>query len=177
MARRVCPECGLDYGSVKPLDAIAAIRSFPRRYRAALTTFGQDEDADALVRRRPAPEEWSALEHAAYAADMIDRYAPAVRRMLVEHNPTVPFFDPASLVEEEGWNERPVRAVIADMETACADMASTLDTVDAGDWTRTGRFDWGEGDVLTAAREAVHHGAHHLRDIERVLRRVRGRSY
>ncbi len=175
MARRVCPECGLDYGSVKPLDAIAAIRSFPRRYRAALTTFGRDEDPDALVRRRPEPDSWSALEHAAYAADMIDRYAPAVRRMLVEDNPTLPFFDPESRVDEERWIERPLRDVVSDMETACADMASTLDTVDSGDWTRTGRFDWGERDVLSAAREAVHVGSHHLRDIEQVLRRVRGR--
>jgi hypothetical protein len=175
MAGFVCPVCGLDFDSIKPLDAIAAIRSFPRRYRAALTTFGRDEDPDALVRRRPEPDSWSALEHAAYAADMIDRYAPAVRRMLVEDNPTLPFFDPGSRVEEEGWNERPVRDVVSSVETACADMASTLDTVGADDWTRKGRFDWGERDVLAAAREAVHQGSHQLRDIEQVLRRVRRR--
>jgi hypothetical protein len=174
-AGSACPVCGLDFESIKPLDAIAAIRSFPRRYRAALTTFGQDEDADAVVRRRPEPDDWSALEHAAFAADMIDRYAPSVRRMLVEDNPTLPFFDPDSRVEDERWNERPVRDVVWAMETACADMASTLDTVGADDWTRTGRFDWGERDVLGAAREAVHQGSHHLRDIEQVLRRVRGR--
>jgi DinB family protein len=175
MAGWVCPECHLDYDSIKPLDTIAAIRSFPRRYRAALTTFGQDEDADALVRRRPEPGAWSALEHAALAADMIDRYAPAVRRMLVEDGPTLPFFDPESRVDNERWNERSVRGVLSDMETACADMASTLDSVGAEDWTRTGRFDWGERNVLDAAREAVHQGSHHLRDIESVLRRVRGR--
>ncbi|HWC11954.1 MAG TPA: DinB family protein [Acidimicrobiales bacterium] len=175
MAAEVCPVCGLDYGSIKPLDAIAAIRSFPRRYRASLTTFGQDEDADALARRRPGPDEWSALEHAAYAADMIDRYAPAVRRMLVEDNPTLPFFGPEARVEEERWNESPVGRVVSDMETACADMASALDAVGADDWTRRGRFDWGERDILAAAREAVHQGSHHLRDIEQVLRRVRGR--
>lgn len=175
MAGYVCPECHLDLDSIKPLDTIAAIRSFPRRYRAALTTFGQDEDADALVRRRPEPGGWSALEHAAYAADMIDRYAPSIRRMLVEDNPTLPFFDPESRLEEEGWNERPVRAVVSAMETACADMGMTLDEVGAEDWTRTGRFDWGERSVLVAAREAVHQGSHHLRAIEQVLRRVRGR--
>ena len=175
MATGRCPVCGLDFDSIKPLDAIAAIRSFPRRYRAALTTFGQDEDADAVIRRRPGPDEWSALEHAAFAADMIDRYAPSVRRMVVEDNPTVPFFDPESRLQEDNWNERPVREVVSAMETACADMASTLDTVDADDWTRGGRFDWGERDVLAAAREAVHQGSHHLREVERVLRVVRGR--
>jgi hypothetical protein len=175
MARSACPVCGLDLDSIKPLDAIAAIRSFPRRYRAALTTFGQDEDADALVRRRPGPDGWSALEHAAYAADMIDRYAPSIRRMLVEDRPTLPFFEPQSRLEEEGWNERPVREVVSAMETACADMGMTLDEVGADDWARTGRFDWGERDVLAAAREAVHQGSHHLRAMEHVLSRVRGR--
>ena len=175
MAAGVCPVCGLDLDAIKPLDAIAAIRSFPRRYRAALTTFGRDEDADALIRRRPDPDGWSALEHAAYAADMIDRYAPSVRRMLVEDDPTLPFFDPASRLEEERWNERPLREVVSAMETACADMGMTLDEVGADEWTRTGHFDWGERDVLAAAREAVHQGSHHLRDIDQVLRRVRGR--
>jgi hypothetical protein len=175
MAGGVCPVCGLDLDSIKPLDTIAAIRSFPRRYRAALKTFGQDEDADAVIRRRPAPDEWSALEHAAYAADMIDRYAPSIRRMLMEDNPTLPFFDPESRVEEEGWNGRPLPKVVADMETACADMGMTLDEVGADDWARRGRFDWGERDVLAAAREAVHVGSHHLREIEQVLRQVRGR--
>jgi hypothetical protein len=174
MAGSVCPVCGLDLDSIKPLDTIAAIRSFPRRYRAALTTFGQDEDADALVRRRPGPDEWSALEHAAFAADMIDRYAPSIRRMLVENHPTLPFFDPESRLEDEGWNERPVREVVSAMETACADMGMTLDEVGADDWARTGLFDWGERDVLAAAREAVHHGSHRLREIDQVLRRMRG---
>ena len=171
----VCPECGLDYDWIKPLDAINAVRSFPRRYRAALTTFGRDEDADALVRRRPEPDVWSALEYTAHVADMLDRYAPAIRRMTVEDRPTLPFFDPESRVDEESWNERPVRSVISDLETACADLAATLETVEADEWTRTGVFDWGERDVLTTARDAVHQGSHHLRDVERVLNRVRGR--
>jgi hypothetical protein len=175
MAGWVCPECGLEYGSVKPLDTIAAVRSFPRRYRAALTTFGRDEDPDALVRRRPEPGVWSALEYAAHVADMLDRFAPAIRRMLVEDRPTLPFFEPEARVQDDHFNERPLRSVVAEVETACADLAGALDTVGADDWTRTGVFDWGERDVITTARNAVHEGSHHLRDIERVLRRVRGR--
>lgn len=60
-----CEECGFDYDALAPADAPAAIRSFAKRYRAPLTRFLRGEDGDALVRRRPAPEVWSALEYAA----------------------------------------------------------------------------------------------------------------
>ncbi|HEX2041041.1 MAG TPA: DinB family protein [Acidimicrobiales bacterium] len=178
----VCPECGLDYNTIKPLDAIAAIRSFPRRYRAALSTFGRDEDPDSVLRRRPAPDVWSALEYAAHVADVIDDIAPAVRRITIEERPSFPpSWDPderavaGAYGERPPYNERSLPEVISDLETACADLAATLDTVEADGWTRSGRFDYGERSILDLARNAVHEGSHHLRDIERVLRQVRGR--
>ena len=30
-----CKECGLEYDSISPRDAVQALRSFPRRYRKA----------------------------------------------------------------------------------------------------------------------------------------------
>ncbi len=172
MGGGVCPGCGFDHDSVRPLDAINAIRSFPRRYRAALATVSRDQAFDVLVRRRPEPGTWSALEYTAHAADMIDRFAPAIRRIQVEDRPSLPFFDPRARVDDDGFNNRTVSRALSDMETACADMAATLETVEADDWTRTGRFDWGDDDILTSARNAVHEGSHHLRDTERVLAQV-----
>ncbi len=167
-----CPECGLDYDSIKPLDAVNAIRSFPRRYRPPLASLSRYDDFDALVRTRPDPGTWSALEYAAHAADMIDRLAPGIRRILVEDRPTLPLFDPEARVDSERFNDRTVARVLSDLDTACADMAATLETVEADEWTRMGRFDWGERDILATARNAVHEGSHHLRDMEGVLARV-----
>ncbi|HEX3394145.1 MAG TPA: DinB family protein [Acidimicrobiales bacterium] len=172
MAGWVCPVCGFDQDSVKPLDAINAIRSFPRRYRSALAALSRDDAFDALIRRRPEPGAWSALEYTAHAADMIDRFAPAIRRIQVEDRPTLPFFDPQARVDDDKFNDRTVSRVLSDLETACADMAATLETVEAEDWTRTGHFDWGDRDILDAARNAVHEGSHHLRDTERTLAEV-----
>jgi len=174
MAGWACPVFGFDEDSVKPLDAINAVRSFPRRYRATLAALSRDESFDTIIRQRPEPGTWSALEYTAHAADMIDRFAPAIRRMQVEDRPTLPFFDPEARVDGDGFNDRTVSRVLGDLETACADMAATLETVEAEDWTRTGHFDWGERDILATARHAVHEGSHHLRDAERVLGRVTG---
>lgn len=176
MAGWVCPECGLDYDTVSPLDAINAVRSFPRRYRALLTTFDNDEDPDSLLYRRPQPDVWSAIEYTAHVADTLDYTAPQIRRMLVEDNPVLQAWDPDQRAADERYNERPLRQVVGELETACADLAATLDSVDADDWRRTGRFPYGERDVLTITRNMVHEGSHHLRDVDRVLRSVRGRA-
>lgn len=176
MNDHVCPRCGFHADTVMPLDAIRAIRSFPRRYRAVLTSFDQDEDPDSLVRRRPDASTPSALEYAAEAADLLDATAPLVRRMAVEDVPSLP--DPGRQRRDDQVpdNERSVREVIGELETACADLPMTLETLDGEDWTRLARFPSGERDILTLAREAVHVGSHNLRDIERVLAQVRGRS-
>lgn len=171
----VCPDCGLDYGTVKPLDAIRAIRSYPRRYRAFLTGFDDDEDPDALVRRRPDPATPSALEHAVRAAYVIDATAPLIRRTIVEDEPSLPSFDFEQRPTERRYDEESRREVLSEIETACADLATTLDTVDDEDWLRIAHFDDGDRTVLDMARDAVHAGSHRLREIERVLPQVRGR--
>lgn len=168
-AASVCPVCGLDLAAIRSLDAINAIRSYPRRYRDALATLNWDPDFNTLIRTRPAEAEWSALEYIGHAADMIDRAAPAIRRIQVEDKPRLEFFDPEGRIEGEQFNTRPWTDVIWAIETACSDMASTLETVEPDEWLRTGVFDWGEETVLDTARLATHEGSHHLRDVERVL--------
>jgi hypothetical protein len=176
MAGSACPECGLDAEALRPLDAINAVRTFPYRYRAVFKALSNEPAFDEIVHRRPAPDVWSAVEYTAHAADMIDRSAPAIRRMQWEDRPTLPFFDPQGRVDSERFNDRPVMGlgVMSALETACSDMASTLETVEPEEWARTGLFDWGERDILATARNAVHEGTHHLHDVERVLARVLG---
>ncbi|MFN2607830.1 MAG: DinB family protein [Acidimicrobiales bacterium] len=166
---RPCPGCGVDEEAIGALDAINTVRSFPRRYRAALATLNYDPAFNTLVRTRPRPDEWSALEYTGHAADVVDRLAPAIRRIQAEDRPRLELFDLEAHVAEARYNERPWTDAVWALETACSDMASTLETVEPEEWARTGTFDWGERDILAAARHAVHEGAHHLGDVERVL--------
>lgn len=64
--RAACPECGLDVSALTPRDAAAAVRSYPRRFRAAGAT--------------AAP-----YGHAAAAA--LDQAADDLYRVLVEDDP------------------------------------------------------------------------------------------
>ena len=167
-----CPECGLVYETISPRDAALAVRTFPRRYRYALTHVTPGQDVDEVIRRRPSPGTWSALEHAAHVADTLDLMAPAIRQISTENNPRVSFPDRDERARLDRYNEQSLLDVLSRLETACADLSMTIEYTDPGDWSRKGTFDYGEREAIDVARNAVHEGAHHLRDIERVLVQV-----
>lgn len=167
MAGWVCPECGLAYDSVAPTDAPVAIRSYPRRYRAELAL---PDDADpSVLFWRPDPGTWSAVEYTAHVADVFDAFVPRLRRVLVADRPELDFWDPDERAAAERYGDRSPAVVLDALATAAEALATLLDDVPADGWGRTGRWPWGERDVLTMARNTVHEGSHHLRDVRRVL--------
>lgn len=168
----VCPECGLDYDTVSPRDAAAAVRSFPRRYRELLEDFDEDEDADTLLRQRPDATTWSALEYTVHVADLLEAFAPVLRRMTQEDHPTLDFFDSDERAAEQRYNEADPDAALDRLESASQALATVIDGVDPAAWTRMATFSWGDRDALTTARNAVHEGSHHLGDVEKVLESV-----
>ena len=166
----VCPECGLDYDTIAPGDTVVAVRSYPRRFRAALATIDDQDDPDALVRRKPDPETWSALTYTAHVAEVLAFTTDAADRILTSDSPEVevPDGDPEAADADR-------EEVLARLQQEADRLGARLGEARGEDWNRTGRFPWGERDLLTTARNAVHEGHHHLRDVERVLDAVRGR--
>jgi hypothetical protein len=170
----VCPECGLDYDTISPSDAKVAIRSFPRRYRSAVAGALEDDADEGLIRRRPEPATWSALEYTVHVADLYEFFAGAFRRMNEQDQPTIDdAWDPDQRVTAEKYNEQDPMAAVDRLDAAAESLAKVLDRVDADGWSRTGTFPWGERDLLMMTRNAVHEGSHHLRDVERVLEAAR----
>ncbi|MGH9187636.1 MAG: DinB family protein [Acidimicrobiales bacterium] len=175
----VCGECGLDYDKIAPTDIPVALRSYPRRYREALALHDdddhdEDEDEDeAILRARPEPEVWSALEYAAHVDDVFADFIDMFRGWLGSGTPGGGNWDPDERAAEQRYNEHDPDAVLADLAEHASALAGVLDRAEPEDWTRTGKFPFGERDLLTMARNAVHEGAHHLRDIRKVLGQVR----
>lgn len=170
----VCPVCGLDYDTISPADGIVAIRTFPRRYRAALAAAMEDETDEGIVRRRPAPDVWSALEYTAHVVDVLEATASHVREMRIKDRPMLPepkrsHFDAIS----RGGGS--IDAAVSHLDSAVAALVAELEKVDATDWAREAELPWGERDLLSTMRNAVHEGSHHLKDVEKVLAQVRGR--
>lgn len=138
-----CPTCGFDADTVVPADAAVAARSFPRRFRGVLL---RPDDEHDVVTRRPAPGQWSAVEHAAYAAVSLERAAEAVR---THHGDLEPGEPRAASVE----------AVLDHLDQAAEALARAIEH-HGGEW---------KGVPLEAARHGVHMGAHHLRQAQRAV--------
>lgn len=170
----VCPECGLDYDTISPNDTIVSVRSYFRRYREALGDL-EDEARVQMLRRKPDAQTWSALEYTAHVRDVLGWMSDVFRRILRENNPSIDFDDPDQAAIDQHYNEQDPDAVLDGLLANADRAANSLAQAHPDDWTRPATFAWGERDLLTMARNAVHEGYHHLRDIDKVVQQVRGR--
>jgi hypothetical protein len=159
---------------MQPPDAVVAVRSLPRRWRGAFAKAGDEEDREALLRRRPAGSGPSASELACRVAEALALLDGHVRRAKVSEQPDLSpaDVDPAAVA---ACAEGPSDAVLDHLTGAAEALASTLDGVAPGAWLRPATLDGHLTDLRGLARAGAHEGTHHLRDVERVLREVRGR--
>lgn len=170
-----CAECGFEPGDLARRDVPVAVRAFGRRYRAPLTRGLPGEDLDELVRRSPGPDVWSALAYGGHVVDIFGVFDERVRAALDGR-------EPEELVVD--WEGKVAAAaptldrdrVLADLAEAADTLAMTLAEVDDAEWGLPGYNGKGERvTVADLATIAVHEGSHHLLDVGRVLRTVRGR--
>jgi hypothetical protein len=169
-----CEECGfvpLDHDAV---DLPEAIRGLGRRYRAPLTRFLDGEDPSALVRARPAPDRWSALEYACHTRDVLSVFNARVLLMVAEERPELGWWDHEAAVD--GYEGADPVDVADTLDRNARTFAETLEAVPATGWQREGLRRAGEVfTVLGAGRFVLHEGHHHLLDVGRSLRSARGR--
>jgi len=167
-----CAECGLDYEAMPVDEAVVAIRGFGRRYRAPLTRFLPGED-ESVLRVRPAPETWSALEYAAHVRDVFAKYAGWVSLILAEDAPVLEGMTPDEEVVALAYNTQVPATVVAELADRAEGLATTFEAVPDTGWQRVGTRRGREFSVEVLARRAVHEGSHHLLDMGRGLRVVR----
>ena len=90
---------------------------------------------DAVLRRRPDPDTWSAIEYALHVAGVFTVFATRVRRVRLEDDPELGWWDHEASVTEERYGERSAeeaRAAIADGAVALALALPRLDVPTAG---------------------------------------------
>lgn len=87
------------------LDALAA---FPDALRQRLQ--GQ---ADAALRFKPAPAEWSVVEVVGHLCDIESLWAGRIRQMLAAEQPAFPNFDPDATVAQQRYQEKQLAALLS----------------------------------------------------------------
>ena len=174
-----CEECGFDGDVMTNDELVAACRGFARRYRAPLTRFLPNEDGDALLKRRPAPEVWSALEDAAHTRDVFAFYRERIERVLAEDRPTLHAVGFGNREEERTYNDEDPAATADGVTGEAASVAALLESLDEAQWARVGLASDGSGaerTVRVLVERVVHDAHHHLLDIGRSLRAAREAS-
>src|SRR5947209_16819396 len=159
-----CEECGWQASSVTSDNAEATVRDLGRRYKPPLTRLLATDPEDVL-RRRPSPTTWSALEYAAHIRDVIALWGGALHKLLTEDRPIVARPNP-SIADEaaaSGHYNALDPATTADELAANADrMARKVATIGAEQWDRVIVVGDEELTAVAIVRKVAHEGAHHL---------------
>jgi len=162
----------LDVSRLAPSDAVAALRSFPRRFAAVLTLLdGEDEG----VLHRAGPDGRSALEHADLAGRDLAVLADAVGKVLEGRgtalHPAVG--DPRARSYAHDLAQDPAAALDLVVLEAEA-LAERAAAVSPEQWAETGTVaGGGKVAALDLLREAVRATAEHLHHAERAVAAAR----
>ncbi len=164
----------IDLSRMSPNDAVAALRSYPRRFRSVLAPIADDENIEEMA-QQAGPDGQSAVE---ITADVVRTWTvlhEALRQIQVADTPVVhaAVLDPF----QRQW-EAPVRdtvaSVLAHLEDEATSFADDVASTATGEWTRTADVAGG-GSVtaLDVVREAVRVGHDDLEAVERTLASLR----
>jgi DinB superfamily len=166
-----CEDCGLAYAEVTLADAVVEIRGIPDAAGAALAAV--PAGARPL---RPSSDVWSVTEYVCHLRDVYASFTIRLRRIRTEDEPAVdPMYGDLRAVRFR-YADADAGAVLEELGRAVAGFCDEVADTRPEEWSRTMRRLPGE--VRTASwlvRHAAHEGRHHVRDIERVGRKVAGR--
>jgi hypothetical protein len=165
-----CAGCGFGPDRVTPTDAVAALRSFPRRWRSALAVHLDDPDPESILTARLTPGDWTPLEHAGHVRDVLHALDIRLQRILREDEPVLP---ETHVTPPSGANEQGLAVVLAALSVSADQIARTVDQTPAAAWRRSARRAGSTVTALDLAREAVHEGNHHLREAVESLELLR----
>jgi hypothetical protein len=166
-----CVECGFIYDSCAVDTVAGTTRELSAAYGEALS----EREAARLVRRRPEPSVWSALEYACHVRDVLLVQRDRALLALVEHNPSFHPMYRDQRVDLAGYDREDQAAVPGQLMMAADLFARVFEARSAEDLARPCIYHYPEPsqrDVAWLARHTMHEVVHHLGDVRSVLARV-----
>jgi hypothetical protein len=120
--------------------------------------------SDAVLRRRPAEDEWSIKEIVGHMRDYAEVWSKRLYQVWAQNDPVFVSFDGKEYVRERGYQDSALAGVIAEMR------AHRLKTVDllshAVDWSRLGQQPGvGRRTLKQFAERLIDHDNEHLAQI------------
>ncbi len=163
-----CDACSFEYDAL-PLDHVPATT---RRLAADLAARLHKYDAPVL-KCRPAPEVWSALEYACHVRDVLTVQHERLLLALAEDTPEPPSMDASGRVIRLRYNEQEPSTVADGVTHAAGVFADACAAMTPAGFSRTLVYTWPVRTERTLAwlvRHTVHEQLHHLRDVDDCVR-------
>ncbi len=166
-----CSECGFVYDELDPREVAPRLRSYPARYRDSTSGVPY-----ALIRRRPEPSVWSALEYLCHVRDVFIIQRDRVILAQVEERPSFARMYRDERVELCRYGSQGVGEALDHVSMAAELCAVVFDGLHETAWSRPLVYNWPAPiarDVAWLGRHTVHEAQHHLRDVTRGIGRTR----
>jgi hypothetical protein len=159
-----CIACGFDGGAYSDAELLEALRGLGEQWCRQLRAAG------ALLRTRPAPDTWSAIEYAAHSRDVTALHVHGVEQALTVDEPAFPpISDDALDAAASSYGDADADEVGAALAAAADRLAQLAADAGIDTWTRGLTVGGTRSDVRQLLEHALHDSRHHLNDVERGL--------
>jgi hypothetical protein len=157
--QRPCPECGFDTRGF-------AVQAVPDMIAVNAAAWREVLTGPEGLRRRPAPDKWSAVEYGCHVRDVFGLYDRRLELMLSQDDPLFPNWDQDATAVTERYQDQDPAQVAAELAEAGQAIAGRFTGVAGDQWQRTGRrSDGASFTVESFARYFIHDPVHHLYDV------------
>jgi hypothetical protein len=145
-------------------EITAYLRQLPDLIEEALHGLSDDE-----LRRRPSPDEWSALDVCCHLRDSAQEEGVRVRRLVEEDGPALePYDQEARAIERNYQDDDPARVRTA-LRAFWGGLAYQLESLTDEQWERGGTHpESGPVTVRSRAEDEVDHAQAHLEQIRAI---------
>lgn len=165
----------LDLSRLSSGDAVAALRSYPRRYRSVLQSLEGDDNIEALA-RQAGPDGDSAIDATVDTVRTFELLGQALAEVLRRDQPVLHagVVDPAERVWPKAGDE-PVETLLRELDDESRQLANTIAHTDAGEWSRTATIAGSDRTInaFDIVREVVRTGSDNLRRAEAAMTAAR----
>jgi len=125
-----------------------------------------------ILKRRPAPGEWSIHENACHLAEVHPLFFSRLELMLAEENPAIESYDPGRDDPDDALLKLDLADSLRRFEHDRARLVGRLGRLRPEDWARTARHqEYNAYSVFTMFRHLALHDFHHAYRIEELLLR------
>jgi hypothetical protein len=126
----------------------------------------------AILKRRPAPGEWSIHENACHLAEVHSLFFRRLDQMLAETEPVIRSYDPGRDDPDDALLTLDLAESLRRFAGDRARLVARLRGLRAEDWTRTARHEeYNSYSIFTMFRHLALHDFHHAYRIEELLLR------